>query len=544
MRFASHVLLLQLATVSAVVVVSAGVFAWHGVQQLQRDAQSSALAIARTVAEDSDVRTAVAAYSAETGVPAAEALHRGPLQPLAESIRVRTGALFVVLADDQGIRLAHPDPRRLGEQVSTSFSDALAGRESVAWESGTLGESARAKVPVLAPGTATPVGEVSVGFASASVFAEAPALLIAIGTTALVALAIGSAASMLIRRRLARLTLGLQPEEFGALLHERAAVLDGVGEGVIAVDRHGGVSVCNGRAAELLGLVDPLGAPVESLGLPPALASTLTRGAAAEPTTLTAVVAGRVLYVDARRVTRDGFDVGAVAVVRDRTDVVSLTERLDAVAAMTNALRAQRHEFANRLHVVAGLFDAGRPDDARGYVGELVARGPLKFPLEHADRLQEPYLQALLGAKGVEAAERGVLLSLGPETLVTGTISEPEDVATVVGNLVDNAVRAAVDGDEPRWVEVELMNDRGDLFATVGDSGTGMRDPASAFDPALAATDARAASVHGTGFGLPVSRDLARRRGGDVWVIDPGGTSGGAVLCARLPGVVDVTVTA
>ena len=43
----------------------------------------------------------------------------------------RTGALFVVITDDQGIRLAHPDPDRLGEVVSTSFEDALAGRETV-----------------------------------------------------------------------------------------------------------------------------------------------------------------------------------------------------------------------------------------------------------------------------------------------------------------------------------------------------------------------------------------------------------------------------
>ena len=62
-----------------------------------------------------------------------------------------TGALFVVITDDHGIRLAHPDPQLLGEVVSTSFAEALAGRESVAWESGTLGESARAKVPVRDP---------------------------------------------------------------------------------------------------------------------------------------------------------------------------------------------------------------------------------------------------------------------------------------------------------------------------------------------------------------------------------------------------------
>jgi two-component system CitB family sensor kinase len=45
--------------------------------------------------------------------------------------------------------------------------------------------------------------------------------------------------------------------------------------------------------------------------------------------------------------------------------------------------------------------------------------------------------------------------------------------------------------------------------------------------------------VHGHGFGLPLSRDIARRRGGDVWLASPGVRGEhGAVFCARLPGTV------
>ncbi|OJX72422.1 sensor histidine kinase [Leifsonia sp. 71-9] len=540
MRFASQVLLLQVATVSAVVAVCAGAFTWLGVLQLRQEAEASALAIARTVAEDSDVRSAVARYSADPGTPDASALATGPLRPLAEQVRARTGALFVVITDDHGIRLAHPDAGRLGEQVSTSFADALAGRESVAWESGTLGESARAKVPVRDVDGGDPVGEVSVGFASASVFGSLPGLLTAIGAASAGALAIGVGASWLLRRRLTRVTLGLQPEEFAALVQDRAAVLDGVGEGVLAVTADGVVSVCNGRAAELLGVSGAahalVGLPIAELGVHPGVAAVLVVGAPVVGETF--VVGGRVLYVDLRRVERDGRDLGAVAVIRDRTDLVSLTERLDAVASMTNALRAQRHEFANRLHVIAGLIDSDRTEAARAFVGDVVARGPLKFPIEHADRLQEPYLQALLGAKGVEAAERGVLLSLGPETLILGAVADAEDVAAVIGNLVDNAVRAAVEGDEPRWVEVELLDDADTLYATVSDSGRGLRPAPDGATGEADSVALGADAVHGHGFGLPLSRDIARRRGGDVWVVDSGGGGHGAVFCARLPGTI------
>ena len=234
MRFGTQVLVLQLACVTAVVAVCTAVFVWLGVQQLRSEAESSALSIARTVAVDGDVRAEVARISADPGTPTADELRGGVLADLAADVQQRTGALFVVITDDEGIRLAHPDPDRLGEVVSTSFEDALAGRETVAWESGTLGESARAKVPVREPGGTEPVGEVSVGFARASVFGELPVLIVGIVVAALAAVAVGVLASLVIRRRLERLTLGLQPEELAALVQNQAAVLDGVGDGVVA----------------------------------------------------------------------------------------------------------------------------------------------------------------------------------------------------------------------------------------------------------------------------------------------------------------------
>ncbi|NQX15322.1 sensor histidine kinase [Rathayibacter sp. VKM Ac-2857] len=549
MRFATHVLVLQLATVTAAVLVCAGLVTALSVQQLQGEAEETALAIARTVAEDADVRDAVAASSADPAVPSRAELEGGTLETAAEAVEERTGALFVVITDDRGIRLAHPDPERLGEVVSTSAEEALAGRESVSWGTGTLGESARAKVPVYGPDGARVVGEVSIGFARSSVFDDLPTALLGVLAAALAGLVLAAVASVFIRRRLLRLTLGLAPEELTALVQDQAAVLDGVDEGVLALDRDGRVGVCNARAAAILGSEDPTGRALHGraladLGLPQPLADAISAALASSEPARSAgeegfVVRSRIVYVDIRRVTRGDRDLGVVVVLRDRTALAALSRRLDAVGAMTNALRVQRHEFANRLHVVAGLLDAGRTGSAREYLDEVLTRGPLKYPVQHADRLQEPYLQALVGAKGIEAAERGVLLTLGEETLVRGTVIEPEDVATVVGNLVDNAVRAAVEGSrDVRFVEVELLDDGGTLFVTVADSGDGVADPESLFARGPGAVDEDDDRVHGRGFGLPLCREVAARRGGEVWLADAGGESSGAVLCARLPGAV------
>ncbi|WP_396599798.1 ATP-binding protein [Frigoribacterium sp. R86507] len=563
-RFATEVLLLQLAVVTAIVLLTSAVFATIAVQRLAREAESTALAVAQSVASDADVREQVALLSVDGTEIDQEALAGGALQRTAVAAQQRTGALFVVVTDDRGVRLAHPDPSRIGERVSTSPDAALRGEEVVAWERGTLGDSARAKVPVYAPGAsaggaADVVGEVSVGYAPTRVYDTLVQDALPVVGVAVLALALGVVASVLIRRRLDRATLGLQPEELSTLVQNQQAVLGGVGEGVLAVSRDGVVTVCNDQAARLLGLDAGavVGQPLDGLDLPEGLVALLgssgrhgdvevtPAGTPAGTTTdTTLVVDHHVLLVDVRPVSRDGVDLGRVAVVRDRTAVEALTRRLDAVGAMTTALRAQRHEFANRLHALSGMLELGRAEQARAYLADVLDHGPLRYPVAHADRLTEPYLQAFLGAKGVEAAERGVLLKLGPETFVTGSVVEPGDVTTVLGNLVDNAVRAAVAGRvTPAWIEVEVLDDGTDLHLSVMDSGDGVADAGLLFDrvphdPDAGPGDVDPTRVHGLGFGLPLSRDIARRRGGDVWLGSPGGDEHGAVFCARLVGAV------
>ncbi|HIW92240.1 MAG TPA: sensor histidine kinase [Candidatus Corynebacterium avicola] len=526
MRYSTRVLLLQLATVVTVVAVCTGVFCWIAYDRLRDEAATTAMGIARSVATSPQVRESLA----EDREPSVDS----DLQRYAEDATARTGALFVVVSDDHGIRQAHPEPDRLGETVSTDYEPVLRGEEVTAWESGTLGPSARAKTPVYAPGESAengdnPVGGISVGFRQSGVFDDLPRLFTGVGAAAVGALVLGVAASLLIRRRWEHVTLGLQPEEMTELVRAQSAVLDGVEDGVLSLDTDGIVQVINPRARELLDCGDMVGRPVSELGLP----DDVDHAAPAAP-----VVRGdRVLYLDTHPVRRDGRDLGTVIVVRDRTDIETLSRRLGTVQAMGGALRVQRHEFANRVHVAAGLLDAGRTADARDFLGEMADRGPVDFPLENSELLSESFLQSFLGAKSTEAAEKGITMRIGEDTLVFGTIapvSAVEDLATVLGNLVDNAMTAAVAGvgDEAGpWVEVTALQDADSLTLVVADSGPGVGGE-------VATDDDAPDPVHGHGIGLALSRDLLRRRGGELWLIDAGGEGSGAVFGVRLPGVV------
>src|SRR5699024_1981385 len=109
--------------------------------------ETKALATARTLAIDPDVRQAATEASAEHAeTPDDEIV--SALLDITDDLRDRSGISFAVITDDRGTRLTHPDRSKIGHRVSTSPAEALAGRESVSHESGTLGETVRAKVPI------------------------------------------------------------------------------------------------------------------------------------------------------------------------------------------------------------------------------------------------------------------------------------------------------------------------------------------------------------------------------------------------------------
>ena len=115
--------------------------------------------MARVLAFAPAVRADVARYDdtgCRQGPAATDELANGQLQLIASEVQKRTDVLFVVITNDQGIRLAHPNRDELGKLVSTDPSEALAGRERW-WRRirHPRRPSVRAKVPMLAAEFAT-----------------------------------------------------------------------------------------------------------------------------------------------------------------------------------------------------------------------------------------------------------------------------------------------------------------------------------------------------------------------------------------------------
>ncbi len=141
--------------------------------------------------------------------------------------------------------------------------------------------------------------------------------------------------------------------------------------------------------------------------------------------------------------------------LRDHTELQALTRDLDAVRALAEALRSQAHESANRLHVVVTLVEQGQPDRAIEFATAELAAAQQLTDLVVAD-VADPAVAALLIGKSAQAAERGVELEVEPDTALAEGLLPARDLVTVVGNLVDNAVEAALEAPGPRWVRVRI----------------------------------------------------------------------------------------
>ncbi|BDD83420.1 histidine kinase [Tsukamurella pulmonis] len=530
-RLRTQILLLQVVIIVVSLAAGFGIVLHRVDADTREEYGQRAAVIAETVASDTDVRAGAAAQSAarRAGRPASrEELAAAPLQRQAVAITERTGVLFVVIADDAGYRIAHPDPAQLAAPLSTDPSTALGGDVEVTRQQGTLGDSVRAKAPVLdADGTV--VGLVSVGISTETVARDARHTLLLLAGLAALALVVGVIGSALLARRWRRLTLGLEPEEMAELIREQNAVLYSGSEGVIAIDAQGIVRVINDRARELLGVTAATGTPLADLGLTERVA-----GVVATPTEVpvAAAVNERVVLVASRRVHRGDTDLGTVLTAVDRTDVEALTRELDSVQAMSAALRAQRHESANRVHVVAGLLRDGRTDEALAYLDEIAGRAGV-LPVSGLDRLDEPHLRAFVSAKAARARERGVVLRVGADTALVGVLTHPVDTTTLVGNLLDNAIDAAGDGPEPREVELDVLRDGDDLAVIVVDSGPGF----AVDDPFVEGVSTRTDPTvpGGRGLGLVIARQVARGHGGDVSVVARGGDGEHTTVMATLP---------
>ncbi|MHC1559806.1 sensor histidine kinase [Actinomycetospora sp. C-140] len=531
-----RLLALEIVTVVLTAVIAGGVSAWNTRETIEHDAADKMLAVAVSLASAPGLSDAVVARDVPRVQAAAEAARQG------------TGVSFVTVMDPAGTRLSHPEPARIGETYQGTFLPAAAGATLVETFPGTLGLSVRAIVPVRGA-AGDVVGMVAAGQLRVQVADRIARELGILALAAALAIALGVGVAWVAARRVKRDTLGLEPREITALHRHHEAVMAAMREGLLVLDADTGrVVVLNAEAARLLGVpdtVDPsraAGPTLDELGVDPVLRERLADGSPVTDETM--LVGERLLLVNRTELAQPAI-TDLVVTLRDRTELEAMTRELDDARSVTRALRFAAHEHANHLQAVSTLIELGAHDDARDLAQrwnhdllDSASSGSDGSHEDLRDRIADPALAALVLDKATDARDRGLELRVGDttslDTDVAGDEQASTDRVTVVGNLVDNALDAALQSAHAGHggvVELDVHAADGAVVVRVADDGPGLADPEAAFAPGWSTKDRGRGE---RGLGLALVRRVVDRREGSIDVA-PGPDGRGTVFTVRLP---------
>jgi two-component system CitB family sensor kinase len=520
-KLSSQILLAQMLILIVSIGVGFVLFAQTARSNLDQAFQTRAAAIAQTFAGIPAIRSCMA-----DGGPGCAST----VQDLASTTAHRTGAAYVVVIDMNRVRHSHPDPALIGKKVSEPLV-ARDGKVHLGVDPGSTGVNANARVPLYGPDDAL-VGEVSVGILESSVSSELFQELPSYAAGVALVLAIGALASFGLASILKRRTFGLELDEIARLLQEREATLHGIREGVIAVDPAGRISVINDQARRLLRL------PSNASGK--RLEDVLAAGPLRDLLTATVAVTDEItvtddycLVINRMPVTLNGRPHGSVVTLRDRTDVEGLAKELAGERSLTESMRAQQHEFTNRMHGIAGLLELGRADEALDYVNEI--RG-VAADLDQRLRthIRAPQIVGLMLGKAAEATERGIDLVITPQTSLGEAPDRVQALTTILGNLIDNAFDALAGTPAPRRVEVSVVETEESVAVTVSDNGPGVPPDANQHIFRNGYTTKRGSLVRHSGLGLSLVHNTVTKLGGSVSVSEGAGATF-TVLLPRTP---------
>ena len=412
---------------------------------------------ARIVAESSDAENALTEGTAsERWVEHLDAL-------VAET----EGVDYIVVADATGRRVYHPDHTLIGQQFAGG-DEVAAERGSAPYITTRHGVEAdqRRAFQTVYNGEGTPIGFVMVSASMANIQKEKQELIFSFLLVFALVLAIGLGLSWLLARSVRNSLLGHEPRTFAQMYLQREEVLDHLNECLLAVAPDGTLLFTNARAKDLVGEKTlPAAFP-----LWPEVRTAFAEGASysdlltewAEYTFL-----AKIVPLD---------KAGVLLILRDRTEYTRIDQQLTGTNHVIEALRANTHEFLNKLHVISGLLQIGETQKAIEFINGVSEDVEDNYQ-SIVRQLQNPTVAALVLGKASHARELGIQFSLRRDSTMPlhSAYLSSRDLVTIVGNLVENAFEA-VKAEPLKQVGLFIGEDAHGLTITVDDTGHGMTE--------------------------------------------------------------------
>lgn len=398
------------------------------------------------------------------------------IQPLAEFLRKQVGAEFIVVGDKNGVRYSHPDPDKIGKHMvgGDNLPALMNGEYYISEANGSLGPSLRGKAPIFT-GDGEIVGLVSVGYMIEDINSIIFRNIMEAVRYTLIAIAIGIIGSVLLAKNIRKETMGLEPREIATLYRDREALLSSIIEGVVGIDSQGKITAINHSAQKILGLEkSAINMYIENVIPNSKMKEVLQSGHSVKNEEI--LIGDKVLIFNRTQIIEKDEVVGAVATFRDKTEVQTMLKTLSEIQQYSEGLRAQTHEYTNKLYAISGLLQLNQIKEAAALI-----QSETSFQQTHLKQMQhliqEKKVQAILLGKMGKASELKVnfVIDENSSLEVLPNHLDISKLINIVGNLIDNAIEEVSEKSikEVAFFITDLGND---IVIEVADNGNGIAD--------------------------------------------------------------------
>lgn len=423
----------------------------------------------------------------------------------------------ISVVDKNGIRIYHSNSELIGTKYDGNMPDFetyTSGFYAVD-ENGPSGNQRRAYAAIYNK-DGEYVGVVMAIMLAKNIHSETMQMLLIFGAITILAIAIELVIAGSLSKKVKKSLMGYEPDVFTAMYRMRDNILETLEEGIIATDENGIIQFANGSAIKMLcknPFENIIGKNVEILG-DEILTSVMINGDKETNVNLSNadIILDRITIKES-----DGAN-GAIGVLHDRAEYTELMEDLSGTRYLVDSMRANNHDFTNKLHVILGLIQMEMYDEAISYIQNItmVQRETISKVM---NAVNEPAVAALIIGKIARASELNVKFVLREGCYYSAAdMSLPSEMlVTVIGNLLDNAFDAMNDSNNPNEHK-ELMfgiySRPGAVLITVDDIGNGIKDE----DIDMIFVNGYSTKGTGRGTGLYQIKSMVENYGGKITV--------------------------
>ncbi|GAK11759.1 sensor histidine kinase [Geomicrobium sp. JCM 19039] len=364
------------------------------------------------------------------------------------------------------------------------------------------------------------VGAVSVEYPRETLMSSIADKFIRLGIVALISLAVLGTGVVLFARNIREDTLGMEPVEIASKFTERQAMLESVKEGILAINTDKKITLINPSARLLLHHEEDKILLIEALGLHDVIQKeTFVYDEERTFNGYPLIANLRPMYTNKRL-------VGAICSFRYKTDMRQLQLMMDQMKSYADGLRAQTHEFKNKLYVIMSLLQLEQYDEAIRFVQEEAIVTDQFLP--KLNRIEDAGIQAILLASMGKAAEKNIHMVIEDRSSLSPTHIPISSMTIMLGNVIDNAIEAVQD-EKQKNIGIFMTDIGDDIIIEIEDSGVGIaRD-----EQHLVVEQGYSRKGSGRGYGLYNVESTLREYNGSLEIANS--ELGGACVSIILP---------